>query len=90
MKLLLHPLHKGADGFVIEIHIGQRGKQTVRQKARDLLGVLILFLAEFRQPDQAAHKAVLQIGCLRLLAAHAGADAAAAARRLLALKAKHF
>ena len=52
--------------------------------------MLPLALAGVCQPDQAADKDILQIGGLRLLAAHAGADAAAVSRRLLALKAKHI
>ena len=86
----LHPLRKGADGAAVKVHVGEGGKQAVRQQTGDLPGVLSPFFADFRQTDEAAHKGILQIGGFRLLAAHPGADAAAAPRRLLALKAKHF
>ena len=87
---LVHPVGKGADGRVVEIHVGQRGEQPVGQQPRDLGGILLPLPADLRQPDQAAHQRVLQMGGLRLLAADARLYAAAAARRLLALKAKHF
>ena len=88
-QLGVHPGGEGPNGIVVKIDVGQGREQAVRQKAGDLLGVLPLALTGVCQPDQAADEGILQIGCLRLLAAHAGADAAAVSRRLLALKAKH-
>ena len=89
-QLSVYPGGEGPDGIVVKIDVGQGREQAVRQKAGDLLGMLPLALAGVCQPDQAADKGILQIGGLRLLAAHAGADAAAVSRRLLALKAKHI
>ena len=43
-----------------------------------------------RKADQFFDEQILQKRCGRLLAADAGADAAAVARRLLTLKTEHF
>ncbi len=77
-------------GRIVKIYVGQRGEQAVRQQVCDLRGIVLLSGIHLRQVDEGAHQIVLQIGGFRLLAADAGADAAAVARRLLTLEAKHF
>ena len=90
MRRLLRPADIAPQGLVVEIHVGQRGEQAVRQQAGDLRRELTLFGAGLRQVDQRADQMILQIGGLGLLSADAGADAAAVARRLLALETEHF
>ena len=83
------PVPQGTEGFVVKIDVGEGGEQPVGEEIGDL-PVSPLGGAESGQPGQMGDELVLDSGGLRLLAADAGADTAAAARRLLALEAKHF
>ena len=89
-QCVVDPVGEGADGGIIKIYVGQGRKQSVRQKLRDGGGLLVFAETGFRKQDQPADQLLLQMGGLGLLAAYAGADTAAAAGGLLALKAKHF
>ena len=87
---LFHPAGEGADGFIVKVDVGERGKQAVHQKAGDRFRELPLPKARLGQLDQPADQRILQGGGFGLLAANAGAHTAAAARGLLTLKAEHF
>ena len=75
---------------VIEIDIGQRGKQAVHQKAVGLSASGGPGLAVGQLDQARTSSSSCSVGGLRLLAAYAGAYAAFVASGLLALKAKHF
>ena len=79
-----------ANGFIVKVHVGQRGKQAVDQQPGNFLRAGSLLPGGLCQSDQPANQFVLQVGCLRLFSADAGLDAALVARSLLALKAKHI
>ena len=79
-----------ANGFIVKVHVGQRGKQAVDQQPGNFLRAGSLLPCGLCQSDQPANQFVLQVGCLRLFSADAGLDAALVARSLLALKAKHI
>ena len=78
------------DGLVVEIHVGEGGKQPVRQKTVGMAGAAGGADGGFRQTNQPADQLVLEIGSVRLFAADAGADAALVPGGLLALIAKHI
>ena len=87
---VLHAGGKGADGLVVKVDVRERGEKPVGEQLRDLTRMLAFLLADLCEADQAADKDILQMRRRGLLAAYAGADAAAAAGGLLALKAKHI
>ena len=78
-------------GLGVEIHVGQRGEQGPDHQTADILRQMCLPVGDTGQADQGPGEPVLEPGCLRCLAAHAGPPSAAGTvRRLLTLKTKHL
>ena len=90
LKLGVDAAAEIADGVVIEVDVGQGGKQAVGQKARHPAALASLVDAGPGKVDKAADQLILKRRRLGLLAADPCSDAAASAGRLLALIAKHL
>ena len=88
----LHPVQEGQQGIVVEIHIGQGGKEALHHHGGGGIAEhMLVALGGPGQTDQAPRELVLK-GCrIRRLAAHTHcAGASGAFCGLFTLKTKHI